>query len=194
MPGPVSPGEFRVAGACLSNWLRASAPRRETLRRRTGLTLVEVVVSTLIVGVMTVAALNALGAATRSSRTAGDRAIALGLADDLMAEILATAYSDPDETPEFGPEDSESASTRADFDDVDDFHGWNRMPPESRDGIALPDRDDWRRRVIVTRVVPANPTQATSGAADQGAKRIQVVVEYRDTVLVEQVAVRTDNP
>jgi Tfp pilus assembly protein PilV len=58
-----------------------------------GLTLVEVVFSTLIVAVMTVVALNALGAATRSSVTAANRAIALGLADDLMAEVLANSYS-----------------------------------------------------------------------------------------------------
>lgn len=57
-----------------------------------GLTLVEVVVSTLIVGLMTVASLHTLGAATRSSLSTGDRAVALGLADDLMAEILAAEY------------------------------------------------------------------------------------------------------
>ena len=150
--------------------------------------------STLIVGVMTVAALNALGAATRSSTTAGDRAIALGLADDLMAEILGAAYSDPNQTPEFGPEDGENTGTRAAFDDVDDFHGWDRKPPESSTGTALADRNDWRRRVVVTHVVPDDPTQTTTGNADQGAKRIRVIVEYRDTVLVEQVAVRTDHP
>jgi len=192
MPGPVSPGEFRIAGACLSNWLCASAPLRETPRRRTGLTLVEVVMSTLIVGVMTVAALNALGAATRSSTTAGDRAIALGLADDLMAEILRAAYSDPDETPEFGPENSEGAGPRTAFDDVDDFHNWNQKPPQTSDGTALADRDDWRRRVTVTYVEPGDPTQLTTGNVDEGAKRIQVAVEYRDTVLIEQIAIRTD--
>jgi type II secretory pathway pseudopilin PulG len=65
-------------------------------RYRAALTLVEIVVSTLIVGVMTVAALNTLGAATRSGMVAGNRAIALGLADELMTEILATGYGDLD--------------------------------------------------------------------------------------------------
>jgi Tfp pilus assembly protein PilV len=171
--------------------MRIFDSRRATLR--CGLTLVEVVMSTLIVGVMTVAALNALGAATQSGATAGERAIAYGLADDLMAEILQSAYSDPDETPEFGPEDGEDASTRADFDDVDDFNGWNSLPPESRDGTALADRANWRRRVVVTHVVPTNPSQATSGNADQGAKRIRVIVEYKGVVIIEQYAVRTDN-
>ena len=71
-----------------------SRPLRQQPRRR-GLTLMEVVVSTLIVGVMTVAALNGLGAATRSGELAGNRGIAHGLADDLMNEILNTAYAEP---------------------------------------------------------------------------------------------------
>ena len=53
--------------------------------------------STLIVGLMTVASLHTLGAATRSSMSTGDRAVALGLADDLMAEILAAPYDDLDD-------------------------------------------------------------------------------------------------
>lgn len=67
---------------------------RQITASRNGLTLVEVVISTLIVGLMTVASLHTLGAATRSSTSTGDRAVALGLADDLMAEILAEEYDD----------------------------------------------------------------------------------------------------
>jgi prepilin-type N-terminal cleavage/methylation domain-containing protein len=163
---------------------RTGQPRR-------GLTLVEVVMSTLIVGVMTVAALSALGAATRSSESTGNRAVAQGLADDLMAEILATAYSDPNGSAVFGLETGEAAP-RVNFDDVDDFNGWNRKPPQARDGTTLPDRADWRRRVIVERVEPSNPTQTTSGSTDLGAKRIRISVEYRDTVLADLFAVRTD--
>jgi prepilin-type N-terminal cleavage/methylation domain-containing protein len=160
-------------------------------RPRRGLTLLEVIVSTLIVGLMTVASLNSLGAATRSAMSIGDRAIALGLADDLMAEILPLAYSDPNTTPTFGPEGAESSGPRNVFDDVDDFHGWNESPPKNRDGVTIPNRDDWRHKVQVVRVTPANPTLATGGP-DQGAKRIQVTIEYRGQVLAEQFAVRTN--
>jgi hypothetical protein len=153
--------------------------------------LVEVVVSTLIVGVMTVAALNGLGAATRSSDSAGNRGIALGLADDLMAEVLATAYSDPDGSPVFGLETGETAP-RINFDDVDDFDGWNQMPPQAVNGATMPDRADWRHRVTIQRVVPTNPVQGTAGATDMGAKRIRVTIEYKGQVLADQFAVRTD--
>jgi type II secretory pathway pseudopilin PulG len=162
------------------------------LQQRRAMTLIEVVASTMIVGLMSVAALNGLGAATRSAESTGNRAIALGLADDLMAEIVPLAYSDPDDDPEFGLEDGESASPRSGYDDVDDFHGLDESPPKYRDGSTIPNRTNWRRTVQIVRVVPATPTQATSGSSDQGAKRILVTVEYNGQVLTQQYAVRSD--
>lgn len=159
---------------------------------RAGLTMFEVVASTMIVGMMSVAALNSLGAATRSGESIGNRAIALGLADDLMAEILPLPYSDPNGTPAFGPEGAESAGPRSAFDDIDDFNGWNESPPKHRDGTIIPNRADFRHRVEVARVVANDPTQMTSGSTDAGVKRIRVIVEYRGLVLAEQNAIRTN--
>jgi type II secretory pathway pseudopilin PulG len=69
-----------------------AAPNQRQAKRR-ALTLLEVVVSTLIVGVMIVAALETLGAAMRSGNTAGNLSIALGLADERLADILNTSYA-----------------------------------------------------------------------------------------------------
>ena len=157
---------------------------------RRALTLIEIVASTMIVGLMAVAALNALGAATRSSASIGNRAVAIGLADELMSEILQVEYKDPDGSAVFGPESNEPAGPRAAFDDIDDYHGWNRSPPQYRDGTAMPDRTDWRHRVSVAWIVPSDPAQ--SSASDQRAKRIRVTVEYRSQVLAELVALQTD--
>ena len=59
------------------------------------LSLIEVVASTMIVSMMAVATLNGLGAATKSAESIGNRAIAVGLADELMSEIVQQPYSDP---------------------------------------------------------------------------------------------------
>lgn len=158
---------------------------------RSALTLVEVVVSTLIVGLMTVAALNGLGATTRSSETAGNRAIAQGMADDLLAEILATAYSEPSGSTAFGLDAGETAP-RSNFDDVDDFDGWNQQPPQAADGTTSSNRAEYRQIVEVQRVMPGNPTQATAGAVEQGAKRITVTIERDNVILAERTAVVTD--
>jgi prepilin-type N-terminal cleavage/methylation domain-containing protein len=157
---------------------------------RQGLTLMEVVVSTLIVGVMTVAALNGLGAATRSGQLAGNRGIAHGLADDLMNEILNTAYAEPSGAVGIGLDTGETAP-RTNFDDVDDFHNWNQKPPQAADGTTIPNRAAFRQRVTVEKVVPTDPAQVVAGA-DQGAKRICVMIECNDVELARRVAVVTD--
>ncbi|MEX2092893.1 MAG: hypothetical protein WD971_09460 [Pirellulales bacterium] len=175
----------------MSSYASPNSSAKHLIRRRPALTLVEVVVSTLIVGLMTVAALDGLGAATRSSDSAGNRGVAQGLADDLMAEVLATAYHDPNGSAVFGLEAGEVAP-RVNFDDVDDFHGWNQKPPQAADGTTIADRTDWRQRVTVERVVPTNPIQLTAGASDQGAKRICVKIEYKDVALAEQYAIVAD--
>ncbi len=157
---------------------------------RCALTLIEVVASTMIVGFMAVAALNALGAATKSANSIGNRAVAAGMADELMSEIMMQLYSDPDGSPIFGHESGESTNVRSAFDDVDDYDDWNASPPQYRDGTNIPDRTSWRQRVTVTYVVPTTLTQTS--ATDQGAKRIRVQIEYQNQVLAEQYAVRTD--
>lgn len=160
------------------------------INRPSGLTLIEVVASTMIVSLMAVAALNALAAATKSSNSIGNRAVAAGLADDLMSEILMQPYSDSDGSPTFGHESGESTNIRSACDDVDDYDGWNAKPPQYRDGTVIPDRTDWRQRVAVSYVTPTNPTQ--SSATDQGVKRIRVTIEYKDVVLADQYTVRTN--
>lgn len=151
----------------------------------------EVVISTLIVGLMTVAALSGLGSATRSGQLAGNRGIAHGLADDLMSEILNTAYSDPSGTAVFGLEAGETAP-RTNFDDVDDFNGWNQKPPKAANGTTIANRADFRQRVRVEKVSPSNPSQVIGGA-DQGAKRICVTIECDDVELARRYAVVTDS-
>jgi Tfp pilus assembly protein PilV len=164
---------------------------RECPARR-ALTLVEVVAATMIVGLMAIVTLGALGAATQSGQSAGNRAIGQTLASELMAEIIAAPYSDPDDDPVFGPEGAETAGPRNRFDDVDDYNGWNSGPPQYPDGTPLADRGDWRRQVTVELVQPDLPTQLTAGAADEGAKRVHVVVTYCNQVVAEQYFIRTD--
>jgi MSHA pilin protein MshD len=155
-----------------------------------GLSLMEVVASTMIVGMMSVAALNSLGAATRSSHSIGNRAVAMGLADELMSEILQQPYEEPTQTVSFGRESGESATPRSGFDDVDDYNGWSQSPPQYRSGTTIPDRTNWTHRVQVSRVSPTNLT--TTSVTDQGVKRITVTIEHDGEVVAEQIAFRTN--
>ena len=161
--------DFR--GGARDPGLRSETPSALDPRVRPGVTrglsLIEVVASTLIVGVMAVAALNSLGAATRSSNSIGNRAVALGLADELMSEILQAAYREPDGAAGMGADTGETSGPCSVFDDVDDYQGWNKSPPQYRDGTTMPDRADWRHRVRSHPALgPSDPSQ-TAGS-DQG--------------------------
>jgi type II secretory pathway pseudopilin PulG len=115
--------------------------------RRAGFTLIEAVISTVIVAVMFVAALNTVGAA----RVAQYKAALVGrgrmYAEALMTEILQQSYQEPGATYVFGREAGESETIRTAYDDVDDYHGWTESPLAAQDGTALPNSANWSRTV-----------------------------------------------
>jgi hypothetical protein len=146
--------------------------------KRAGITLAEVVISTFLVSVLMLAALGSVGTASltyRSSATQTDGADAAG---DLLAEILAMAYSDPQTpTAAMGLDSGESfGAHRLLLDDVDDYHGYSESTLKSRAGSTIPNYTGWSRNVIVERVSATNPnTVLGNGDADSGLKRIKVV-------------------
>jgi prepilin-type N-terminal cleavage/methylation domain-containing protein len=156
---------------------------------RRGFSLIEATMAMLLVAVLLVAALSTLSASTTTSRIGAERATGLLLAQDLMAEIVGAAYVEPEDTPSFGPEGAEDDGTRSAFDDVDDYHNWDASPPERRDGTPIPDRTTWRRTVQVECVNPSNLQQI---GADQGVKRITVVVTRSGKPVALLTGIRTD--
>jgi len=154
-----------------------------------GFTLVEAVISTVIVAVMFVAALNTVGAA----RVAQHKASLVGrgrmFAESLLAEILQQSYQEPGTTWVFGREAGESDTIRTAYDDVDDYHGWTESPPTAKDGTALPNSASWSRTVTVEWVNALDPTQVSG--TETGAKRITVLATFRNVPQATVVAVRT---
>ena len=160
-------------------------------RLRRAVTLVEAVVSTAIVGVMLVAALNTVGASQVTQNKMGQRSRALLLAQDLMAEILQQAYEDPDlVSGSFGLTVAEmSDGTRSLWNDVDDYNGWSASPPQQKDGTELSDFTGWRRSASVDWVDPTNV--GTELGSDTGIKRITVTVTFNDLPLAQLWALKT---
>ncbi len=149
--------------------------RQKLRQKHRGLSLIEVVASTLIVGVMLVAALNTLGAVFRSQRSNAARLTGPGLAHELMGEILSLSYEDPEDPgASIGNDSSESGGDRADFDDVDDYDDWSASGPESKDGVEHPGYVGWERTVRVN-WVKVNAI-ATTLSSESGLKLITVTV------------------
>jgi hypothetical protein len=158
------------------------------------LSMVEVIIAAGVTATMVVASLSALTAATQTREHHAKWSRGPALAQSLMYEILQNAYEEPatggvvsddgagsrstvnfvdtHSTVRFGLEVSEAALTRADFDDVDDYHGWSASPPETRDGTALRDLAGWTRSAAVNFSGWNNETKLS----DLGFKKITVTV------------------
>ena len=145
---------------------------------------------TLLVSVVLVGAMNVLGAAVSGRTKTANAVRAQLLAQQLMAEIQSAAYVDAGLLPVFGPELLEADGTRNNFDDVDDYNGWDRSPPESRNGAPLANSTGWRRTVVVERVDPLAPL--SPAPTDKGLKRITVTVYQGATVAARLVALRSN--
>ncbi len=151
--------------------------------------MVEATIASVIVGLLMVAAVSAAGRAARTGSIIADR-VAGGLhAAALMTEILQQAYIDPGAGPVFGPEADENPATRRDFDDVDDYHGWNAGPPQNKAGAVLSGLDGWEESVAVAWCQPDNPM--TNAGSDLGVKRITVTVRRRGAEVASLTALRT---
>jgi len=170
------------------------SPLRTTTRSRApaGFTMIEAVVSVLIVAVLLTASLYATGAAGTLRYKTADGAIGSFLASGLMGEIMTLAYEDPNKVPVFGLEPGESPATRSNYDDVDDYNGWTESPPADRNGVALPGLSGWQRSVKVEWVMASDPNQVSM--VETGAKRVTVTVKHGSIPVGTYVAVRTRAP
>jgi len=157
--------------------------------RRKGLTLVEGMISTVIISTMLVMVLNTFGSSVRAKKIRQAKSRGPALAQQLMAEILQADYADGDETPVFGREASETGNTRNSFDDVDDYHNWSASPQE-KDGTAIANLSGWNRTVTVQYAQASDPTATSS--SDQGIKRITITVTDPYDNKTSLVAIRSN--
>jgi type II secretory pathway pseudopilin PulG len=165
-----------------------------TGRRRRGFSLIEAAVSTLVVGLLLVAAMGTLHAAKATQVSIALRSRASAMAQSMMSEALALSYADPNQSAVFGLETGEVGTTRALYDDVDDLHALDETPPRDRDGTALDGAatSKWRRRVTVAWVDATN--FATERNVETGVKRIKVEVLYAGKPMATLVSVRGQYP
>lgn len=156
-------------------------------RRARGFSLVEAVIATAIVGGLLVAALTAVGATARARQINTDNEMANRLAKDLLEEVVAKPYFDPQGSAALGRESGESNRTM--FDDVDDYEGWTDDPPTTPDARSVTTQKGWKREVIVRWASRADIE--ADAKDDEGVKRIEVTITRNGKRLFTLVALRT---
>jgi hypothetical protein len=153
-----------------------------------GFTLVEATMSTLIVSILLVCAVQVVGASGLTQYKSAERATARFLADGLLNDISALPYEDPNVTPLFGRESGESVASKANYDDLDDFDGWSESPPQYGDGSQIPNLTGWRRTVKIERL---SPSDLSVQSIETGAKRITVTLLHNNVAVLSRAVIRT---
>ncbi len=91
-------------------------------KRRAGFTIAEVLVASIMLALVVAAVGQAVAAAQMQSHASLRQQQAASLLDELMEEVLAHPYIDPQGDTTMGPDTGESG--RLDFDAADDYHGF----------------------------------------------------------------------
>jgi len=155
-----------------------------------GFTLIESVISVVVVGVMLVAALSTLAVASRAQYQTSERRQGLALAQMLMAEILQQAYGDPAYPPgSFGLGEDEKTGDRSRFDDVDDYDLWTAEPPQYKNGTVIGWARKYEQAVSVAWVDPNAPDQVSR--SETGLKRIVVTIRCQKRIVAQLRAYRS---
>lgn len=152
---------------------------------RRGLSMMEVVISIALVGIVVAGGLRAGAQSARAAGQTRDAAMAAWLADELMAEMMTVpAFGDSKQGPEVG----EVGASRNAWDDLSDYHGLSESPPVNQYRTPYAGTTGWRRRASV------HGATAVLGRTDDltGNAWIIVVEVGRDgETLATRTAVRT---
>ena len=141
-----------------------------------GFTLIESVMSILVVSVMFTAALAVVASSRVGQRITADHSRGTLLAEQLMNEILERAYIDPDGAGlTLAREAGEDAQNRTTWDDVDDYEEWSSAPPRDETGVVMSGLTGWARSVVVEYVRDDDVVSKVVGS-NTGVKRITVTV------------------
>ena len=133
------------------------------MRRQRGATLIELVVSVVIISVVVTAMMMLITQTVGRSSDPLMRAQAIAIAEAYMEEILGVSLTDPDGGDVGGPEAGES---RATYDDLNDYHNASGPEPATDQyGAAIAGLDAYSVEVTV------------SGATLNGSPATRVRVE-----------------
>ena len=130
-------------------------------------TIVEAIVSSVVMAVMLVTSVRAITSISKSRGSLLVERQATLLCKDLMTEIMQCYYT--------LPTGSVDGISRASWITISDYNGFSELPPSTISGTPITGYDGWTRTVLVELVNPAAPN-GSAVVTDMGLKRITVTV------------------
>jgi MSHA pilin protein MshD len=133
-------------------------------RRERGATLIELVISIVVIAIAAGAVLGVLSRTAGRSADAMVMTQAVAIAEAYLEEITLKSFSDPDGV--------DGETSRAAFDDVDDYDGLVDDDPENQFGTVLAQLSEYTVTVTVV------ASMGLAGVPGADARRIDVRVTY----------------
>jgi prepilin-type N-terminal cleavage/methylation domain-containing protein len=111
------------------------------MRRRAGFTLIESLIAMVILSMAAAVLLLATESSTQAARDATEKTIAIGLAEQLLDEVLGQPYHAAGQSPTattLGPNGYEAAGAgRARYDETGDYNGYAAQPVVDLWGVPV---------------------------------------------------------
>lgn len=168
----------------MNNCRRPLVPRH-TPGRRNGVTLIEVMISIVLVSTILLVSLTASANLMRNNSERRNTNLGQQLASQILDEVSSVDFHDPTSVI-FGLEPDESATDRTTFDDVDDYQGYTSSPPSHRDGTAIDGYEGWSFSVsIAAAEADANGITTVNVDAQAPLRLIAVVCTAPDGTTVD---------
>lgn len=145
-----------------------------------GVTLIELIVSLVVIALAGVALLATMGFVASSSGQSLAQVQAQAIADAYLNEALGKPFSDPD--------GSDTETTRATFDDVDDYNGLSDTTARDQFGTAIGGPGRFQVSVAVV------ASSGLTGVPSSAVKRVDVTVRAPDGTQTLASGYRTSHP
>jgi MSHA pilin protein MshD len=147
-----------------------------SIKRMSGFTLVEMIIAIVVISVGVAGVLSAFMTSVKGS---GDAAVGkqlVAIADEMMEEVLLRPYGSGATATAGNAMGCGSSASRAAFDEVGDYNGYQTTDVCDIDGVAVPGLGGYTVSVIVQ--------SATLGAPAVSALRITVTAASRGQSIV----------
>ena len=143
---------------------------------RIAFTLIEALLTAVVLAMAVTAILMPFNAGAQNEASDARRTLAVSLAQEMMEEILAKPFEDP-QGHAFSPGPDGDERSRASFDNVDDYHNYNEPAGQIRsfDGAVI----DEPAAVNLSRHVTATYVYVNGQDVSADPSFIRVVVEVR---------------
>jgi Tfp pilus assembly protein PilV len=105
---------------------------RARVARRRGFTLAEAMIASVVLAAASLGVATSIGASYQQDQSVQQMSTAIALSRELMEEISAKPFDDPNGTSALGPESGETS--RALYDNVDDYHNYSDTTDTSATG------------------------------------------------------------